>query len=58
MLSSSDDSHSVISLTGKVRMLRIFLSTELISQNIIPKIPNMIYMSLYIVWILNHNSGM
>ncbi len=57
IFNSNDESHSVINLTGKVRMLSIFFNTEFMSQNTIPRIPKIIYVSLYTDWILNQSSG-
>ena len=46
ILSNNEDTHSVIILTGKVRMLSMLLSTEFINQKTSPRIPKIIYVSL------------
>ena len=47
IFNSNDESHRVINLTGRVRMLSILFNTEFMSQNTIPRIPKIMYVSLY-----------
>lgn len=54
---TKENNPKVSILIGKVSILRILFKTEFISQNNKPRIPKMIYVSLYMDSIVNQSSG-